>query len=75
MFEKLHKPFFAILVTLVCGVAGLIILKIWGIELPDNLFWKIMSTLIVLVLLFGFLLVAHSDFGDKKKLKDDNYLD
>jgi len=29
MLEKLHKPFFTILIALVCGVAGLMIAKIW----------------------------------------------
>jgi len=75
MFEKLHKPFFTILITLVCVVAGIVIAKIWGIELPDDLFFKIIATLGVLILLFGFLMVANSDFGDHKKLKDDNFID
>ena len=36
---------------------------------------KIIGTLVVLILLFGFLLVVNSDFGQHKKLKDENYLD
>lgn len=75
MLEKLHKPFFFVLVALVCGIAGLAIMKIWGFELPEDLFFKIMGTLVVLILLFGFLLVVNSDFGQHKKLKDENYLD
>ena len=75
MLEKLHKPFFFSLVALVCGVAVLVILKIWGVALPEDLFLKIIATLGVLILLFGFLLVVNSDFGQHKKLKDENYLD
>ena len=75
MFEKLHKPFFFCLIALVCGIAALVILKIWGIPLPDDLFFKILGTLVVLIVLFGFLMVANSDFGEKKALKDKNYLD
>lgn len=75
MIDKLHKPFFFTLVGLVCVGAAMIIAKIWGIELPDDLFLKIMGTLVVLILLFGFLLVVNSDFGQHKKLKDENYLD
>ncbi|MEM7651051.1 MAG: hypothetical protein AAF204_03075 [Pseudomonadota bacterium] len=75
MIGRLHKPFFYIVVALVCATAALIIAKIWGIELPDDLFFKVMATLAVLILLFGFLLVVNSDFGEHKKLKDDNYLD
>ena len=75
MLEKLHKPFLFVLIALACGISGLIILKIWGVELPDDLFFKILGTLGVLVLLFGFLTVVNSDFGEHKKLKDDNYID
>lgn len=75
MIDKLHKPFFFSLVGLVCIGAGIIIMKIWGFELPDDLFFKILGTLAVLILLFGFLLVVNSDFGQHKKLKDENYLD
>lgn len=75
VIDKLHKPFFFGLVGLVCASAGLVIMKIWGIALPDDLFFKILATIGVLILLFGFLLVANSDFGIHKKLKDENYLD
>ncbi len=75
MIDRLHKPFFICLVMLVCAGAALIIAKIWGIELPEDLFWKIIATLVVLILLCGFLLVANSDFGQHKKLKDEHYLD
>jgi uncharacterized membrane protein YjjP (DUF1212 family) len=75
MIDKLHKPFFFALVGTVCAGALLIILKIWGVSLPEDLFFKILATLGVLVLLFGFLLVANSDFGQHKKLRDEHYLD
>ncbi len=75
MLEKLHKPFFFSLVGLVCVGAAVVIAKIWGFDLPDDLFFKIVATLGVLILLFGFLLVVNSDFGQHKKLKDENYLD
>ena len=71
----LHKPFFIALVATVVGGAGLIILKIWEVPLPDDLFMKILMTIGVLIVLFGFLLVVNSDFGQHKKLKDENYLD
>ena len=75
MLDKLHKPFLFVLITLVCGVAGIVIAQIWGITLPDELFFKILATLGVLILLFGFLMVVNSDFGQHKKLKDDNFID
>ncbi|MFK7839117.1 MAG: hypothetical protein AB8B83_02205 [Bdellovibrionales bacterium] len=75
MLEKLHKPFLFMLITLACSIAGIIIAKIWGFELPDDLFFKILATMGVLVLLFGFLVVVNSDFGENKNLKDDHYID
>jgi Mn2+/Fe2+ NRAMP family transporter len=75
MIDRLHKPFLFLLVGSVCAVAAIVIAKIWGVELPEDLFFKIIATLGVLILLFGFLLVVNSDFGQHKKLKDENYLD
>lgn len=75
MLDKLHKPFLFVLISLVCAVAGIVIMKIWGIQLPEDLFFKILATLGVLILLFGFLMVVNSDFGEHKKLKDDNFID
>ncbi len=75
MIDKLHKPFFFSFVALVCAGALLVMLRIWDVHLPEDLFYKIIATLAVLILLFGFLLVVNSDFGQHKKLKDENYLD
>ena len=75
MLDKLHKPFLFVLIALVCGIAGIVILKIWGVELPDDMFFKVFATMSVLILLFGFLMVVNSDFGEHKKLKDDNFID
>ena len=63
------------LISLVCAVAAIIIAKIWGFDLPEDLFFKILATLGVLIVLFGFLMVVNSDFGEHKKLKDEHYID
>ena len=75
LIDRLHKPFFIALVATVVARAVLIILKIWEVPLPEDMFMKIIMTLGVLIVLFGFLLVVNSDFGQHKKLKDENYLD
>ncbi|NCT40643.1 MAG: hypothetical protein GW778_03155 [Alphaproteobacteria bacterium] len=75
MLDKLHKPFLIGLISLVCAVAAIIIAKIWGFDLPEDLFFKILATLGVLIVLFGFLMVVNSDFGEHKKLKDEHYID
>jgi hypothetical protein len=63
-----------LLITLVTTGAGLIILHIWGIDLGEVLF-KILGTIVVLVLLVGFLMVVKMDFTTDKRLKDKNFLD
>ena len=40
----------------------------------DN-FVKLIITFGILALVLGFLAVVKADFGEHKKLKDDNYLD
>ena len=62
------------MIGLVIMAALLIILNIWGVDLGD-MFYKIIGTLVVLIILIGFLMVVKMDFGDHKRLKDENYLD
>lgn len=62
------------LVGLAISAAALIILSIWGVDLSKVLY-KLLATIGVLVLLIGFLLVVKLDFGEHKKLKDQNYID
>jgi hypothetical protein len=37
--------------------------------------FKILATIGVLILLVGFLMVVKMDFGEHKRLKDENFLD
>jgi amino acid transporter len=62
------------LIGLVILAATLIILNIWGVNLGE-MFLKILGTLVVLIILIGFLMVVKMDFGEHKRLKDQNYLD
>ena len=69
-----HRILLGVLVALVVLGAGLVILAIWGVDLGVTL-PRLLGTVGVLVGLCAFLLVVKTDFGDQKKLKDQNFLD
>jgi high-affinity Fe2+/Pb2+ permease len=70
----MQRSLLLVLIGLVIGGAALIILSIWGVDLGAALF-KILATIGVLILLVGFLMVVKMDFGEHKRLKDENFLD
>ncbi|MBL4804246.1 MAG: hypothetical protein JKY71_05220 [Alphaproteobacteria bacterium] len=72
----MHKSILAALVLVVLASAGLTITQLWAPEIIgwDN-FVKLIITFGILALVLGFLAVVKADFGEHKKLKDDNYLD
>ena len=69
-----HKFLVSSLVGLAIVAAALVIFSIWGVDLSELIF-KLLCTIGVLALLIGFLLVVKLDFGDHKRLKDQNYID
>jgi hypothetical protein len=71
---SLHRVLVLFLVGLAIAAAALVILNIWGVDLGEIL-WKVLSTLGILALLIGFLLVVRSDFGEHKRLKDNDFID
>ena len=71
----MHKPLLYTVIGCVLGGAALTILQMWTQLLQWDAFIKILGTLGIVLLVAGFLLVVKSDFGDTKKLKDQNYLD
>lgn len=71
----LHRGLVIGLIGLVMLAAFLIILSIWGVVFDGELLFKLLATIGVLVVLAGFLLVIKSDFGEHKKLKDENFID
>jgi high-affinity Fe2+/Pb2+ permease len=70
----MQRSLLLVLIGLVVGGAALVILTIWGVDLGAALF-KILATIGVLILLVGFLMVVKMDFGEHKRLKDQDYLD
>lgn len=71
----LHRALVIGLIGLVSLAAILIILNIWGIAFNGEVLFKLLATIGVLVVLAGFLLVIKSDFGEHKRLKDEDFID
>ena len=71
----LHRALVIGLIGLVSLAAVLIILNIWGIVFDGELLFKLLATIGVLVVLAVFLLVIKSDFGEHKRLKDEDFID
>lgn len=71
----MNKTLLNIFIAMVVTAAGLVIAQIWFEFMTWDIFVKILMTFGILGLLIGFLLVVQSDFGSKKDLKDNHYID
>lgn len=71
----MHKPLLYTVIGCVLLGAAITILQMWTMMFEWSAFIKILGTLGIVLLVAGFLLVVKSDFGDHKKLKDENYID
>lgn len=71
----MHKASLYTIIGCVVAAALLTVIQMWTFALPWDVFLKILGTLGILIVLLGFLLVVGIDFGDHKRLKDENYLD
>ena len=71
----MHKFLVYCLIAIAIVAAALMIGQIWFDILSWSMLWKSCTTLAVLFVLIGFLMVVKADFGQHKKLKDENYLD
>lgn len=75
MESSRRKLLFLGLVTLTGIATVLITLQIWTQFLEWHIFLKIMASIGIVVFLAGFLLAVAEDFGNNKRLKDQNYVD
>ncbi len=71
----LHRALVIALIGLVILGAFLVVLRIWGIVIDGSLLFKLLSTIGVLILVIGFLLVVKIDLGEHKRLKDNDFID
>lgn len=71
----MHKPLLFTVIGCVLVGALLTILQMWTMMFDWSAFIKILGTLAIILVVAGFLLVVKSDFGEQKKLKDENYID
>jgi uncharacterized membrane protein YgdD (TMEM256/DUF423 family) len=72
---NMHRALVLSLIGLVLLSGILIILSIWGIGIEPDVIFKILATLGILILIVGFLLVVKMDFGEHKRLKDNDFID
>ncbi len=72
---SLHRALVISLIGLVCLGGILIILSIWGVMIDSDMLLKILATIFVLMIIIGFLLVVKMDFGEHKRLKDNDFID
>jgi hypothetical protein len=72
---NLHRALVMALIGLVVLSGVLIIFSIWGIGIEPDVIFKILATLGILILIIGFLLVVKMDFGEHKRLKDNDFID
>lgn len=71
----LHRALVITLIGLVILGAVLIVMSIWGVMIDGSLLFKLLSTIGILILVIGFLLVVRMDFGEHKRLKDNDFID
>lgn len=71
----MNKTLLNSFIALVLAGAAIIIAQIWFDFMTWDIFIKLLMTVGILGLVIGFLLVVQSDFGNKKQLKDDHYID
>lgn len=57
------------------ALATIILLQMWFDFFAGDLFWKVLLSNIILLILGGFIVAVKEDFGEHKRLKDENYLD
>jgi hypothetical protein len=60
-------------VVVFCGI--LTIAQIWGPVVSWDMYFKIIITAVIVAVVCGFIVVARGDMSEKKKMKDENYLD
>ena len=71
----MHKSMLLGLAIVVLAGAGLTIAQLWFPVVSWDNYIKILLTLGIIALVLGFLIIIKADFGEHKKMKDENYLD
>lgn len=71
----MHKSMLLCLAVVVLAGAGLTIAQLWFPVVSWDNYIKILLTLGIIALVLGFLIIIKADFGEHKKMKDENYLD
>lgn len=73
--SDLHNKLLLVICAIVALCGLLTIGQVWGPLMAWDLYFKILVTAGIVAVVCGFLIVARGDMAEKKKMKDDNYLD
>jgi len=63
------------LVAMAIILAAVVLGQLWWSFLNDEVFVKVIISIVVLGVLVSFIIAVSADLGEEKKLKDDNYID
>lgn len=70
-----NKVYLTLVIGCVLTGAILTVIQMWTMAFEWGAFLKILGTLGIVLVVAAFLLVVKLDFGEHKRLKDENYLD
>lgn len=64
-----------ILIALLVIIGALTLVQIWVPVVSWDIFFKLAGSAAVIAVILGLIVILKSDLGEKKKMKDENYLD
>ncbi len=71
----MDKFFMHILIALLVLIGAVTLMQIWVPFISWDIYIKLIGSAVVIGIVLGLIVVLKSDLGEKKKMKDENYLD
>ena len=63
------------LMALIVVIGVLTLVQIWVPLVDWDVYLKLVGSAVVVSIILGLILILKSDLGEKKKMKDEHYLD
>ena len=70
---SLQQKLLIVIAVSVVVIAALFLLRLWGVQIPEDLMAKIVGTFIVVSMVAGILIAISSNMKDAKKDDNDNF--
>lgn len=71
----MNKIFMNILIALLVLIGALTVIQIWVPFVSWDVYLKLVGTAAIVAIVLGLIVVLKSDLGEKKNMKNENYLD